>query len=409
MNQKNPNSQIDIDQFSSGINKVFDTIQNPSIINVLGKQGKELKNRMALLKEMVDEVNRPILRGLANDMLSVMVSWLEDPQVLCCLIQGIWAAYVAKNTNLDAQSKIKLADSDFGKFLDKMIVFIDFIIIFLTQDLKKIITFVPDFIKEIMIAIMGAILLLIQETVFALRDSILQVIFEWMDSWDTERTWSKCLPLKQMINVLKKYVNDYGMLAEIFEKIKGYAAGLRNKFAKAADLAPNVRDLEFLYWLRDLLVKLKRALLNFDLCVDYEFVPHNTIPNIDDGTQTANGTYVDDINNPNRDNTGDITNQQGYTIGSDGTVFVDKDKITNQTGSWVPKLSNSFLREFIHKEYNIPYDVIDNTITRGTAGDSIQGTNVTSSVANTIQDRCSNTPTAEDTVQWILNLRSRLS
>jgi len=212
-----------------------------------------------------------------------------------------------------------------------------------------------------------------------------------------------------MINILKRYINDYGMLAEIFEKIKGYSAGLRAKFGPTSKLlVPNIKDLEFLYWLRDLLIKLKRSILNFDLCVDYEFVPNNTIKDITDGSKSANVAYVDKLTDPNRNNLSDINNQQGYTIGSDGTIFVDKDKVTNN-GSWVPRLSNSFLREFIHKEYNIPYDVIDNTITRGTAGDSIQGTNVTSNVLNTIQDRCANTPTADDTVQWILNLRGRLS
>lgn len=407
-----PNSQIDIDQFSTGVRTVFNTIENPSISNItglIGTPGKELQKRASLLSQMVNDLNNPILKGLATDMISVMTSWLEDPKVLCCLIQGIWAAYVAKNEKLTVSASLKLADTGFGKFLDHLITLIDFIIILLTQDIKRIVFFIPDFVKEIMTAVMGAVLLLIQEVSFALRDSILEIIFVWIDTWDTEKTWSKCLPLKQMINILKKYIHDYGILAEIFEKTKGYVAGLRMKFNPLAKtLVPNIKDLEFLYWLRDLFIKLKRAALNFDLCVDYEFVPSAGTTDKNNNNQILKTRYISDIINPNQENLGDIKTQQGYTIGSDGTILVDKDNLNNNNGNWVPRLSNSFLREFIHKEYNIPYDVIDNTITRGTSGDNIQGTLINSSSAFTIQDRCSNTPSSEDAVQWILNLRNRL-
>lgn len=403
-----PNAQLDVDQFSTGVKDVFDTLQEPSISNLTGTPASELIKRSGLLRGMVNDVNHPILRGFAKDMLGVMASWLDDPKVLCCLIQGIYSAFLTTQDIANFKRDIGNATKDFNKFLDKMIAFIDFVIILLTQDIKRMVFLIPDFIKEIMIAIMGAILLLIQETAFALRDSILKVIFEWMDTWDREKTWSRCLPLKQMINVLKKYISDYGILAEIFEKTKGYLAGLRNKFAKTAkDLTPNVKDLEFLYWLRDLLIKLKRATLNFDLCVDYEFTPtKGTSESADYNRGLGKTAYVTDINDPNREDQGDINNQQGYTTGSDGSILIDRDKVVN--GNWVPRVSNSFLREFIHKEYNIPYDVIDNTITRGTSGDHIQGSDVTSTVPNTILDRCANTPTAEETVKWILNIKSRL-
>jgi hypothetical protein len=410
MNQAGPNSQIDVDQFSTGIKNVFDTIENPSVTNILGTPGQELRKRSELLRQMVNDLNKPILKALANDMLSVLVSWLDDPQVLCCLIQGIWSSYVAKNVNLSTNAKIQLADSDFGKFLDHLIAFVDFIIIFITQDIRRFVIFIPDLIKEIMNAIMGMIILLIQETAFALRNSVLSVIFEWMDKWDTEKTWSKCLPLKQMINILKKYVHDYGILSSIFEKIKGYVCGMASKSEQVAkNLTVNVKDLEFLYWLRDLLIKLKRATLNFDLCIDYEFRPTSDINHSDSKTDKYTKTsYVDDINSINKDNDGDIEKQQGYTIGSDGTIFIDKDNSINNNGAWISRISNSFLREFIHKEYSIPYDVIDNTITRGTSKDNIQGTSVTSE-NYIIQDRCTNTPTSEETIQWILNLRSRMT
>ena len=407
-----PNSQTDVDtSFSDGINRVVDKITNPSISNMLGTPGRDLARRAAFLDGWSKDINKPILKAMATDMLAVMASWLNDPEVLCCLIQGIYSAYLAQNQHSELGKfmtrNITLADTDFAKWIDNLIAFLDFVIILLTQDTKRFIFLIPDIIKEVYVSIMGAIILLVQETAFALRDSIIAVIFEWMDSWDKETTWSKCLPLKQMINVLKKYTNDYGLLASIFEKIKGFLSAKR---AKLKDWSKNVpfavKDLEFLYWVRDLLIKLKRAVLNFDVCVDYQF-----IPTPDKGPETGKfelkkKTYAETLNAPDRDNTGDVSEQGGYTTGADGSLIVDKDKVIN--GNWIPRLSNSFLRDFIHKEYGIPYDVIDNTITRGTSADHIQGSIVTSNTPNTILDRCSNTPSADETLQWILNLRSRL-
>lgn len=402
------NSQLDLDQFSSGVKNIFDKIENPSLLNIAGTPGKELRKRIDLLKSMVDDLNKPILKSLCNDMISTMISWLEDPQVLCCLIQGIWASYIAKNLKLDTSTRLSLNDSDFGKFLDKLIAFVDFIIIFLTQDIKKLVIFIPDLIKEVMDAVMGMVLLLIQETLFALRDSVLAVIFNWIDSWDTEKVWAKCLPLKQFINILKKYINDYGILADIFTKIKSYTSSLRIKFGEyQKELVPNIKDLEFLYWLRDLLIKLKQATLSFDLCVDYDFIPTTTI-NSNSKNSTVGETYITDINNKTGDNSSlsSLNNQQGYTIGADGTILVNRDKQTSNTGNWIPKLSNSFLREFIHKQYNIPYDVIDNTITRSSSEDSIQGTNINSTAFQTLTDKCVNTPASEEVLKWILNIRN---
>jgi len=406
LNNKEANSNIDIEQFSTGVNDVLGKVQNPTI--ALTKPGQELQKRVGLLKEMVNNLNKPILKALATDMLTVMSSWLNDPQVLCCLIQGIYAAYVAKNTKLTDGNQLKLADTNFGKFLDTMIAFIDFIIIFLTEDLKLKIPsfFIPDFIKEIMSTLMGAILLILQETSFAIRDSVISMIFEWMDTWDTEQTWSKCLPLKQMINILKKYVNDYGILADIFEKIKGYVGGMRVGVELALEkITPNVKDLEFLYWLRDLLIKLKKAVLNFDFCVDYTFFNNsiNGVPGEEKLIRTVLGQTPNienvfdptlNINNPN-----DI---QNYTIGADGTILLNKESNSN----WIPRVSNTFLREFINKEYGIPYEVIENTITRGSSADHVQGTDITSDNQYLI-DKCVNTPTAQETLRWILNIKSR--
>jgi hypothetical protein len=367
---------------------------------------EEIK-RSNLLRQTNNKIN-PILTSFANELLGVLSSWFEDPKVLCCLVQAIFTAYLSQN-NLShtkfykfVKNNYKLSETGFADFLDSLITLIDFIIILLTDDLKRFIFIIPDIIKIIYDAIMGAIILLIQETAFALRDSVIKMILQWIDEIDTDQTWSKCLPVKQLLNVIKKYVNDYGILAKILEVTSGWIHGKTKNWSIGKNLVPKARDLEFLYWFRDLLVKLKRATLNFDVCVDYEFVPK---PDSTAEAVSGNNRYVSDVMSAERNNVGDLNQQGGYTIASDGSVIVDRDKVVN--GDWIPRISNDFIREFAHKEYGLPYEVIDNTLTRGTSADSIQGTLVNSAVPGTFS-KCVDAPSAEDTLKWILNLRSRL-
>ena len=410
-NNKQPNSQLDVDQFSAGVEEVASLLQNDILGLDVPKQsvGKILRQRLLLLETMQDTVDKPILKGFMSDMLSVMSNWFEDPDVLCCIIQGIWAAYATEQMKegKPAEQRFQLSETGFAKFLDMMVTFVDFVIILLTDNLNLIQLYIPDIIKELMNAIMGMVLMVMQETLFALRDSVVSVIFDWMDSWDTDQTWAKCLPLKDMINVLKKYVHDYGIFAEIFEKIKGFVSGQASSFSKAAkDVPVNAKDLEFLYWLRDLLIKLKKATLNFDFCVTYDNVPipieQSTPPLPQPRVITTTNDDDLDTDGPNG---GEMSKRLGYTTGADGTVFVDKEKLGDPQHI-ISRVSNNFIREFAHKEYGIPYQVIDNTMNRGTSADSIQGTDVNSSNDN-IVDRCAGTPTAKETLRWMLNLDTR--
>ena len=44
-------------------------------------------------------------------------------------------------------------------------------------------------------------------------------------------------------------------------------------------------------------------------------------------------------------------NQQNYTTGADGTILVDRNAAPN--GNWLPTVSNTFLREFIHSKLDL--------------------------------------------------------
>lgn len=407
LNQRKPNTQEQVNSFSTGIENLVESTENINLGDI-GNIARNLDARATFLRSMVNKLDRPILRQMAADMLSSMSSWLEDPEVLCCLIHAIWGAFTASAG--EPERRLRIADTKFGDFLDMFISFIDLIIVLLTDDIRKIKLYFPDIISELVNSIMGAIILSVQETLYSLRDSVIASIFEWIDNKDTDATWTRCLPVKALLNILKKYTHDHGMFASLMEKIKAYTSGLRLEWSYIAELPTNARDLEFLFWLRNLLIRLKQAVLNFDFCVDYEFVPAS-----DSADQTSVGSpRVESVSATNRQqpNFSEVSStpkSQGYTTGADGTVIVDPSKVSGDNGVWLSRVSNSFIREFLNKEYNLPYDVIDNTITKAVASDNIQGTKINGKSAEVIQDLCSFTPTAKQTLSWMLNIRNRMS
>lgn len=410
LNDRNPNPNAEVNSFSTGIENLIDRASNVKLGDI-GNVGRNLEVRVELLRSMVNKVDRPILKQMAVDMLSIMASWLQDPQVLCCLIHALWSSYTTAVGEPERQ--LRIADTKFGDFLDMFISFIDFIIVLLTDDIKKITLFFPDIIAELVNGILGAIILVLQETLYALRDSIIAVVFHWIDSNDTRATWAKCLPFKNLLNILKKYVHDHGLLATLFEKIKAFTSGLRSEWSKTAELPVNAKDLEFLFWLRGLLIKLKQSVLNFDFCVDYEFVaPAGSADQTQAGTPPAETADISAQQIPIFTQVSDTPKYQGYTTGADGTVIVDSNQIADNNGMWISRVSNSFIREFLHKEYDLPYDSIDNTLTRVTSADTVQGTQVAGGSpgsAQAVQDLCSFTPTAKQTLSWMLNIRNRMS
>lgn len=407
LNNKEANPNADINSFSTGIENLVDGISNVTLGDI-GSVGKNLSIRVELLRSMVNKVDRPILMNMAAEMLGTMSEWLQDPEVLCCLIHAIWASYTMSEGQPERQYRI--ADTKFGDFLDMFISLIDFIIALLTDDIKKLSLFFPDIIKELANGILGAVVLVLQETLYTLRDSVIAVIFQWLDSEDTAATWARCLPFKNLINILKKYIHDQGLFASLFEKIKGLTSGMRMDWKALRNLPTNAKDLEFLFWLRNLLIKLKQAVLNFDFCIDYEYVaPSDSAQQTNVGAIPVSTTDVRKTISPVFSKVANNDDNQGYTTGADGTIIVDPNKAADDNGVWLSRVSNSFIREFLHKEYDLPYEAIDNTITRTTSANTVQGTQVEGPTAQAIQDLCAFTPTAKQTLSWMLNIKNRIS
>lgn len=421
INPNRANSNDDISKFSQGAEAVVDSafgrLGKLSVKDVLGfttlerKLGKDI-GEVILLDELINNLDRPILKGLLTDSIAVVSNWFEDPEVLCCLIQGIWAMWAARYSHTDLANLLKdgiiLADTDFGKWLDVLIAFVDLIITFISADIKKLSVMIPDIIKEITNGVIGAVLLVLQEVLFALRDSAINYILQQIDrakglSLDIENIWAKCIPFAQFLDLLKRYLTDYGLFAELFEKIKGFIALKVGDFGymKALDFPKSINDLEFLYWFRDLLIKLKQAAINFDLCVFYGSAAvtgsvDNQVPaGAEDDSRV--GLPKEQANRPNPNEV------QGIKVAADGTILRD----ANGARDFIPLIANSSIRTFLNKYYGYPLEIVDNLLSGSTSADSINGTDINSRVMSNLNADCPNTPTPQEVVKWALRIRNR--
>lgn len=404
LNSNTPNSSQDINRFSKGVENFLDSVGHTSIQDVLntGRSafGKEKINSRSVLNEIVASVDTPLLKNLAKDTLTVLSNWFEDPQTVCCLVQGLVGLHSATTNTLSD-------DTNFMAWLDILIAFVDVIIVMLTSNIKKLAFFIPDLIKEIMNGVIGAILLVLQELLFAIRDSLINELLRAIDSDELEdHIWAKCLPLAELIAVLKKYINDFGLLSQLFELLKGYVGKLVGDFGymKALDFPNNIKDLEFLYWFRDLLLKLKQAVLSFELCYLPQFNATGGIvptPVLGGMVRLAEG------NSPQTEGKGSPAAVQGVVIAADGTILQDTNSLKKNS---VPILTNSSIRGFLNKYYGYPLDVIDRLLVGSTSKDNIQGSNINSENPNRVSDLnadCPNSPNPADIVKWALRVRNR--
>jgi hypothetical protein len=364
-NPKGPNSNKEQLQLSQILDIGADKLQNVSINDLtLGSTSRFLAERSKLLSSTIGLVDKPILKGLATDMINVMSGWLSNPETLCCIIQGLWSIHT------DSNKTYTLQDTKFGDFLDSLIAFIDLIIVLLTQDIRKLVIFFPDFIKEIMKMVMGAILLLIQETLFAVRDSVINTLLEWLRSKSNtgDKIWAQCLPLSQMLKIIQRYISDYGIIADLMEKIKGWVSGQKSDASDLAKVLPNIKDLEFLKWLRDLLVKLKQATINFDLCVEQEFFPNDVVPALTGSTNNdpitiATGQQL--IRGPVP--IAAIPNIMSFDNGQiavNGSKIPVGDQTPDQLGKWRSRISQDSIVTFGEKYMGIPREIMENAYTK---------------------------------------------
>ena len=99
INSNEPNSLEWLEQVQSYTNNLGVTsIQGvEGLTNFIGNRQNDL---FGLLDSLVNDVDKPVLKSLMNDMADVLGTFYMDEDVICCLIRNILI-------QLDLQTKLK--------------------------------------------------------------------------------------------------------------------------------------------------------------------------------------------------------------------------------------------------------------------------------------------------------------
>jgi len=392
----NPNSEPDIrdkitrfaeslnDTSFKGVNDLVSIVNNAQLDSV------------DLLRKLTEDIDRPLFKTLATDMINFLGSFYGSEEVLCCLLKNIlimagagetineWREAVKKfkenltgeEEDLSNEYKISVSDLAFVKTLDEMIFVIDTIIVFLELDVQDVVFPILDFSHLLSSAILGMLIISMQEIVFTMRDTAIAWVVNSLVQNVGNQAWLKCLPFIDFIKILRRYIHDYGFLDRLFNLMNGYIGESYKKLDKyrKTDILENIRMLEFLKWLRDILVKMKRASINWELCVDLDF----------DMDPDRNKTEVESVYDDFIVNylTGKITlgypaDNLNITLGDDNTILnnidnpiFDKSKVDK---NYRPP-SNSEIRNFLVGSMGIPSEIADQMTGLTNATDNVQGT-----------------------------------
>jgi hypothetical protein len=384
------------------ITKIADNLGTTSFkgVNELVSITKQSQtDAVGLLKELTNNVDNQVFKGLANDMINVLGSFYASEEVMCCLIKNllmvskagesidVWKSKIkqfkenitGEEADLSEEFTLAVSDLSFVKSIDEIIFVIDAIILFMELDVEDIVLPILDFSKLLSDSIVGMIIIAMQEIVFTLRDTAIAWIIDALTKANGNESWIKCLPFMDFVRILRKYIHDYGLLDRLFKLINGHVGGQFKKFNnyKKKELAENVRMIEFLKWLRDILIKMKNATLSWEFCVDLNF------DSDDDQTTTSDAEkeYKTFLGNPLYSDitTGDPSNNLNITLGDDNTILSNtgtQEDFQGPTGakdSTFRPPSNDEVNAFLVNQMGISKDLADQLTGATNNTDNIQG------------------------------------
>lgn len=256
--------------------------------------GKVVPDAMGLLRELNKNVDNKILNSMARDTIEILGSFYGSREVLCCLIKNMFVAlgamervgFWAKFNEYKEQLKNEdLADEDgniaargnasFIKSIDYMIAVIDIAIILLQFELKDLILPILDFSQTIMNQVMGALFIALQQIIFILKDTAVGWVLEKLGNIEGDE--AKCIPWVQFVKVLEnlvinheKYMHDHGLLSRLFKLFSGIVGSKFKQFRnfEEKDMLNRIVIIELLKEIRTILQHLKRATLNWEMCIN---------------------------------------------------------------------------------------------------------------------------------------------
>ena len=279
------NRPISTSDAQQKISKFADVLNNTSIKGVHDlisiAKGSQVDG-IGLLKSLTEDIDKPVFKGLANDMIDLLGTFYASEEVLCCLIKNFiltaelgkeFEAVVEQMKSGDLTIE-KVENTALVEIIDQMIAVVSIIITFIQLDVKDLVLPPLDFVKDITDSIIGMLIIALQEIVFTLRDSSIAWIIDSISSKSSNQPWVKCLPYMDFIEILRKYIHDYGFADKLFTYISGVIGAKFSKFQglEHQNLVQNVKVLEFLKWIQNVLVKLRNATLEWSFCVDTSFV-----------------------------------------------------------------------------------------------------------------------------------------
>lgn len=377
---RGPNRQQEV---MDKITKLGDNLGNTSFrgVNDLISMTQESQlDAVGLLRKLTNDIDNQSFKALASDMINVLGSFYGSEEVLCCLIKNLLLAAKAgdeikswkekakefkegltgEEEDLSEEFSLSVNELGFVKMLDEMIFVVDTIIIFLSLDTEDFIIPTLDFSKLLSEAIVGMIIIAMQEIIFTLRDTAIAWIVDSLSKNVGNQNWVKCLPFMDFVRILRRYIHDYGLLDRLFKLISGHIGAKHKTFMgyQNSDFVNNVKMIEFLKKLRDILIKMKNASLSWEFCVDlnFDFDPQK------DKSETES-IYDDFITNPNysQTTTGNPEDNLNIKLGDDNTILTNTgDQILdpNEVDNFHPP-SNSEVNAFLMKFLGLPKDLAD--------------------------------------------------
>ena len=354
----------------------------------------------AFLDRMITQIDTPILKDLMTDMSNLLSSMYGSPEVLCCLIKNIFLSVAGANdlenyrtlqellrgdpssvTDEELDSLNPFNSSSVAGSIDSLIFIIDAIIIFLEMDLQDFVIPTLDFSSMMMESIVSALVMILQEIIFTLRDTAINWILQTVQDNLGESPALKCIPFMDLIRFIRKYLHDYGLTGKFFNWFKklidGFISNRKLHWQQVVEkeTMDKAWAIDFLKSLRSLLVSLKDATLDISMCIDID----DQLP--DQGTTDAEvregegfGLFTGMPGEHNNDN-GSINNLNAI-VADNGTIL--KDSSGAATGAGNPSRykapSSSEINAFLQKQLGLPADLANQLSGLTSSLDNIQGT-----------------------------------
>lgn len=318
-----------------------------------------------LIDRMTKEIDQPVFKQLAKDLLGTLSSFYDNEEALCCLIKNlitikeiddIREKYLKEDENtLIVQIQLP--------FIEHTIVLLDVIITFLELDIKDLVIPFLDFAKLLAEAIVGALIMILQQIVFTLRDTTIAWVCQELSKiqQNEDASFLKCLPFVELIEIIKRYMSDYGLLAKLMNMISGFIGGKHKQLSLylKADLPKNLKLIEFLKAVRRILELIKGAILEWDLCVDQSFsTPDKTSEDKDGDDKKPFDPFGSNYKGTGDMNTGTPATKDSV-LADNNSILSNANGIKYKGNGLFVLPSDADVKQFLHKYVGLSENVAE--------------------------------------------------